>query len=70
MSQSIQQSQPMIEENHQQTNSTQENTFNINIHNILLEYLDFEYHDEALVSLVHHLTTMLYPTSNSEIASS
>ena len=72
MSQSIQQSQQMIEENHQQTTSTQAPTcaFSMKIRNILLEHLDFENHDEALVSLVEDLTTMLYPTSNNKSVSS
>ena len=42
MSQINQQSQSIEEENQNQTSSTHENTMNLNIHNILLEHLDFE----------------------------
>ena len=42
MSQINQQSQSIEEDNQHQTSSTHENTMNLNIHNILLEHLDFE----------------------------
>ena len=70
MSQINQQSQSIEEDHQHQTSYTHENTMSLNIHNILLEHLDFEENEVSngeLDELVNGLRAILEDMAHSTI---